>query len=198
MTRFVLASASATRRQILLAAGLDFAVDPPAADEDEIKLALASEAASPRAVAQALAEIKARRVAARHPQALVIGADQVLDLDGALLSKAEDIAAARAQLTRLRGRTHRLITAVVAIRDGAWLWHHMEEAKLAMRDFSDAFLDNYLRGIGPEGLGSVGVYRLEGTGAQLFEHIDGDFFTILGLPLLPLLAFLRAQGAIER
>jgi septum formation protein len=134
------------------------------------------------------------RISRRHPGALVIGADQVLRHGEQLLDKPMDRAAARRQLTALRGQRHELISAVVAVRDGIRLWHHVGRAGLDMRDFSDSFLEHYLRTAGDAVLAAVGAYQLEGPGVQLFQRIEGDYFTILGLPLLPLLDFLRAQG----
>jgi septum formation protein len=143
-----------------------------------------------------LAELKAQRVARRHPGSLVIGADQVLECDGILFDKPSDLAAARSQLMALRGREHRLLSAVVLVRDGERVWHHVDRANLTVRDFSADFLDRYLRSAGDAALSSVGAYQLEGVGAQLFAAIDGDYFTILGLPLLPLLDILREQGIL--
>ncbi len=145
----------------------------------------------------ALAELKARSAGGRAPAgSLVLGADQILELDGVWLEKPADRAAARAQLASLRGRTHRLVSAVVAVKDGARIWHAVDRAELTVRPFSDAFLDAYLDRCGESVLGSVGAYRIEGEGAQLMARIRGDHFTILGLPLLPLLAFLREQGVL--
>ena len=188
----VLASGSATRRQLLERAGLDFVVDTAPVDEAAVKRAFTD----PTLAAEALAELKAVRVSPRHPGALVIGADQMLDCDGAWFDKPEDAAAARRQLVRLRGHRHRLTSAVAVVKDGRCLWRHAEAAELAMRPFSDAFLDRYLAAAGPAVLGAVGAYHLEGLGAQLFSAVTGDYFTILGLPLLPLLGFLRDHGEL--
>lgn len=147
-------------------------------------------------VALALADSKARAVAARRPGALVIGADQILECEGRWFDKPSTVAEAARHLRALRGRTHRLICAVVVVRDGERLWRHVAEARLTMRRFSDRFLDDYLASGGPAVLESVGAYRLEGLGAQLFETIEGDYFTILGLPLLPLLDFLRGERVV--
>jgi septum formation protein len=194
----VLASGSAARRTLLEAAGLRIAVDPARLDEAPLKLLLRDQNAGPARIAAHLAEAKAAEVSARTPNALVIGADQTLDLDGAEFDKPRDRAEARAQLQALRGRTHRLISAVAVLRDGEIRWTHAAEARLAMRDCSDAFLDEYLDRVGPAVQHSVGAYQLEGLGAQLFTAIEGDFFTILGLPLLPLLEFLRIDGELTR
>jgi septum formation protein len=133
-----------------------------------------------------------------RPQALVIGADQTLELDGELVDKAVDLAEARTRLSSLRGRTHRLHAAVAAAEDGEVVWRRIESPALTARDFSDAFLDRYLARAGEAVLASVGCYFLEGEGAQLFDRIEGDYFAVLGLPLLPVLAMLRDRGALQR
>jgi septum formation protein len=155
-----------------------------------------SEHADGRAIAGALAELKARRVSASDGEGLVLGADQVLVCEDTLFSKPETHAAARSQLQRLRGRPHQLLTAAVLARAGTPLWRHVDVSTLWMRSFSDAFLEAYLAQEGDAVLGSVGCYRLEGMGVQLFERIDGDYFSILGLPLVPLLAALRQHGVM--
>ncbi|MGE5503642.1 MAG: Maf family protein [Actinomycetota bacterium] len=192
----VLASGSAARRAMLEQAGVAFAVGVAAVDEDAVKAALRTETDNPARAAEALAELKAVRVSARHPGAIVVGADQMLDCDGRWFDKPSTPADARAQLATLRNRRHRLTSAVVAVRDGRRLWHHTEPAWLTMRAFSDAFLDRYLEQAGELVLSSVGAYQLEGLGAQLFLAVEGDFFTILGLPLLALLDFLRENGEL--
>ena len=194
----ILASGSKTRLALLEQAGLIVDADPPAVDEQEMKAAFQAEKAPAEACAEALAELKAMRVSQRHPGALVIGADQMLDLGGVWFDKPADLDHARAHLMALRGRTHQLVTAAVVARNGSRIWHTIDTARLTMRPFSDGFLDEYLRRLGPAVLSSVGAYQLEGLGAQLFDRIDGDFFTILGLPLLPLLGFLRDHGALAR
>jgi nucleoside triphosphate pyrophosphatase len=194
----VLASGSATRARLLRAAGIAFATDVPAIDEAEVKHSLKAAGAAPAAIAETLTELKAQRISRRHPGALVLGADQVLDCAGEVYDKPADLAAARQQLLALRGRKHELISAVVVLRDGARIWHHAGRAGLTMRDFSDDFLDRYLADAGAAVLSSVGAYQLEGPGAQLFQRIEGDYFTILGLPLLPLLDFLREHRVIAR
>ncbi len=193
----VLASGSKTRLLMLERAGLIVDADPPAVDEQEMKAAFQAEQAPAEACAEALAELKAVRVSRRRPGALVIGADQMLDLNGVWFDKPADLDHARAHLQALRGRTHRLVTAAVVAHNGSRISHTLDTARLTMRPFGDAFLDEYLRRQGPAVLSSVGAYQLEGLGAQLFSRVDGDFFTILGLPLLPLLAFLRDQGALQ-
>ncbi|TWA68575.1 septum formation protein [Azospirillum baldaniorum] len=192
----VLASGSRTRAEMLERAAVRVTLAPAAVDEEEIKLAARAEGAPVEDVAEALAELKAQRVTRKHPGALVIGADQMLECEGRWFDKPADRDAARAQLQDLRGKTHRLVSCAVVIRDGERLWHHVDRAHLTMRPFSDAFLDSYLNAAGDDVLGSVGAYHLEGLGAQLFHRVDGDFFTILGLPLLPLLGFLRVHGVI--
>ena len=192
----VLASASQVRRTLLTAAGLDVAVDPAAVDEAAVKASLAAEGVGPSEIAEALAELKASRVSPGHPGRLVIGADQILECEGRSFDKPADRAAARLQLATLRGRRHSLFSAVVVLRDGQRLWHHVGRADLTMRAFSESFLESYLDRAGSAATASVGAYQLEGLGAQLFQRIEGDYFTILGLPLLPLLDFLRGVGEI--
>jgi len=192
----VLASASPTRAALLRSAGIPITIDAAAIDEAEVKASLRAARAEPVAIAETLAELKAQRVSRRHAGSLVIGADQVLECDGVLFDKPADLAAARTQLLALRGRAHRLISAVVLMRDGQRVWHHVDRAELKMRDFSASFLDRYLESVGGAALSSVGAYQLEGRGAQLFASIDGDYFTILGLPLLPLLDILREHGVL--
>ncbi len=194
----ILASKSAARAALLRGAGVDFAVDAAALDEDAVKASLRADGASAEDVALALAEMKAARVSRAHPGALVIGADQLLDCEGVWFDKPADMAAARRDLRALRGRTHRQISAVCVVVEGATLWRRAEIARLAMRPFSDAFLNRYLAAAGEGICASVGAYRLEDLGAQLFSRIEGDYFTILGLPLLPLLDFLRDHGVVGR
>ena len=193
----VLASASATRARLLADAGLVIVADPAAVDEEEIRASFRAEGRDAAACAGALAQAKAMRVSARHAGALVLGADQILDCGGRWLEKPRDLDAARAQLALLRGKRHALITAAAVVRNGAPIWQSVDRAYLTMRRFSDGFLDRYMAAAGAELQESVGAYRLEGLGAQLFERVRGDFFTILGLPLLPLLDFLRGHGALE-
>jgi septum formation protein len=194
----ILASASQARAAMLRAAGVPLEIVPARVDESEIKIALRGQAADPTEVAVALAELKALQVSRSRPGRLVLGADQMLDCDGTWFDKPESPAAARAQLLALRGRKHRLTSAAVLARDGARIWHHAAGAQLTMRGFTEAFLDGYLAEAGEAVLGSVGAYQLEGLGAQMFERIDGDFFVILGLPLLPVLDILREQGMLPR
>jgi septum formation protein len=188
----VLASRSAVRRKLLEAAGIPLVVAP--ADVDERALERQAGLASPRQVALLLAAAKARAASASAPGQLVLGVDQTLALGDRTYSKAADRAAARAQIGSLRGKTHELHAAAVVMRDRKLLFSQAETARLTMRDFSDAFLEDYLDLVGDAALESVGGYQLEGHGVQLFDKIEGDYFTILGLPLIPLLGFLREDG----
>jgi septum formation protein len=192
----VLASQSRFRREMMEKAGLVFATDAAHIDEEEIKRSMQAEGATADDVAIKLAESKARRVAARHPGAIVIGSDQMLDCNGVWFDKPADRTHAAAHLRALAGKTHRLATAAVAMRNGTRVWHHVESARMTMRPLDDAFIAAYLDAAGDDACASVGAYQLEGLGAQLFSRVDGDFFVVLGLPLLPLLGFLRANGVI--
>ena len=193
----ILASASPARAAVLRNAGLEFDIRPARVDEEEIKLSLKAEGAPPERVAETLAELKMRRGSVPGDRSFVIGCDQMLACDGEWFDKPEDMAAARMQLRRLRGKTHQLHAAICVGRDGGVIWHHMETARLTMRDFSDDFLEAYLVQAGDGILASVGAYRLEDIGVQLFSRIQGDYFTILGLPLLPLLDFLRNNSVVR-
>lgn len=193
-TRLVLASASRTRAQLLNSAGIGFIVEPAHADEAALKEALRVEGASGRKAALALAVLKASGISARRPADLVVGCDQLLDRDGAWFDKAIDRADAARQLAALEGRAHELATAVCVMRGGQRLWHHVEAPKLLMRPLAAADIEGYLNAAGDEAIGCVGAYRFEGLGIHLFARIEGDYFAILGLPLLPLLDFLRGQG----
>lgn len=193
----VLASASPTRRDMLAGCGVPVEVDPAGVDEEAVRDSLARDGAGAADVAMALAELKAKQVSRRRPGALVVGADQTLECAGRRFDKPADLNALRDQLLALRGKRHRLHAAACAMRDGALLWHAVEHADLTMRNFSEAFLDDYVATAGKDALGSVGGYRLEGAGVQLFARIRGDYFTILGLPLLALLAFLRGHGVLR-
>ena len=195
--RVILASASPIRAKLLSAAGVPHVVDPAFVDEDEIKQALRLDGAAPESVAETLAETKAQQVSLRHADALVIGADQVLALGNRLFDKPSDMTAAREQLRALRGRQHTLHAGLCVVRQGRRIWHHNDTAHLTVRDFSDTFLDTYLNTVGAAVCQTVGAYQLEEHGAQLFDRIDGDYFTILGLPLLPLLGFLRGHDVIR-
>lgn len=199
MTAVVLASASASRRAMLRAAGLEFAVRASDVDESEIKRALIAKMASPRAMAQQLAAAKALAISREMPGALVIGSDQILALDdGTTLDKAPDMAVQKAQLQALRGQAHSLISAAAIAENGVCVWHIVDSARLYMRDFSDGFLDDYLAAEGEALLWGVGGYRIEGRGVQLFSRVEGSLFTVQGLPLLGVLDYLRERGVLAR
>lgn len=193
----ILASASPTRERLLRQAGVSFIVEPPEIDERAAERPLAETGASAEDIAMALAMAKAALVSKQSASDLAIGADQTLEIDGERLNKPADVEAARRQLLRLRGRTHQLNTAICCARGGEIVWQYVEVARLTMRGFSPAFAGRYLALAGPAVLGSVGAYQIEGPGVQLFEAIDGDYFAILGLPLLPLLGYLRSEGVLE-
>jgi septum formation protein len=193
----ILASRSPARARLLRAAGVEITQLEAAIDEVGVRDGLRAEGVQVEDAAVILAELKARRVADQvGPGAIILGSDSIVDVDGEWPEKPMDRAAARAQLLRLRGRRHRLVSAAVAFRNGVRVWHHVEVASVWVRPFSDAFLEQYLDAAGTEVLGSVGAYHLEGLGAQLMARVDGDFFTVQGLPLLPVLQFLRDQGAL--
>ena len=193
---FILASGSAIRLQLLRAAGLEVTVRPARIDEEAIRAALSAEQATPLDIADALAEMKARQQAGRHPEALVLGCDQVLEFRGEAWGKPERVQAARAQLQALRGHTHILRTALVLYDAGKPVWRFAGEARLTMAAFSDAYLDGYLARNWDSIRESVGGYKLEEEGVRLFSSVDGDYFTILGLPLIPLLRYLGQRGFI--
>jgi nucleoside triphosphate pyrophosphatase len=197
MTMLILASASGVRARLLREAGVRFGVRPADVDEALLKNRCRANGTSGADMAVALAEAKALNVSDASPQALVLGCDQVLVCEGRLFDKARDLAEARETLCLLRGRDHQLVSACVLAQAGKPVWRHAETATLRMRMFSDTFLDSYLRAQGMTVLSSVGCYHLENRGGQLFEKIDGDFFAILGLPLIPLLGALREHGIIE-
>lgn len=192
----ILASGSPYRRQLMEAAGLEFSVEPARIDERAIEAPLVLNGATPEAVAAALAAAKASDVSQRHPGAFVIGSDQVMSMDGRLFHKCTSIDMARDQLKRMRGRTHRLSSAISIARDGKDAWSHVSVADMTFRDFTDAFLDIYMERAGSNVLLTVGAYSYEGLGQQLFEKVEGDFFTVIGLPMLPLLGALRNLGII--
>lgn len=197
LQKIVLASTSVTRRQMLENAGLVFETAPARIDEDEIKQSLLAERATGGEIADVLAERKAAYVSRQQPDKIIIGADQILECDGEIFSKPVDRDGAAAQLRRLRGCDHDLVSVVCVVRGGQRLWHHLDRAHLKMRAFSDEFLEDYLDAVGDTVLEGPGGYRVEGLGAQLFSRITGDYFTILGLPLLPLLDYLRIQDALQ-
>ena len=185
-----LASGSEVRAALLRGAGLKFDISVSGVDEDAIK---ANHGGSPDELALKLAEAKARAI---DRDGLVVGADQILVCDGALFDKPKDIHEARENLKKFRGRTHALVSGTVLLDDGEPVWSFTEQVRLTMRRFSDEFLEAYLLEVGDDLLKSVGCYQLEGPGVQLFEAVNGDYFAILGLPLLPLLSALRARGAV--
>jgi septum formation protein len=192
----VLASASRARRRMLEAAGVAIEVRPAAIDEESIVASLLAEGVRPRDIADALAELKTLRASRGLSGRLVLGSDLVLECQGRAFMKPSSRAEAAAQLRTLRGQTHDLWSAACLARNEAVIWRHVGRATLHMRDFSDAFLEAYLDEVGDDVTSSVGCYQIEGCGAQLFTRIDGDHFTIQGLPLLPLLEVLRTQGAL--
>jgi septum formation protein len=191
----ILASGSASRRAMLEAAAVPFEVIRPQVDEDAAKEALKAEGIEARGLADALAELKAVAVSRRNPGRTVIGSDSVMALaDGQMLDKPDTRARAAEQLRMMRGGAHRLVSAVVGARDGVPVWRHVDVAKLQVRDFSDAFLESYLDAEWPAISGCVGCFRIEGPGVQLFSKLEGSQFTILGMPLMPLLGWLRDIG----
>lgn len=193
----VLASSSPFRRQLLENAGLVFKVDAPRVDERQIEALPGNRALDPVNLAKTLSTAKAIDVSLRNPEAIVIGGDQTLSLDKDVFHKPLDLSAAHAQLMALQGKTHHLNSAITLTRNGEVLWEHVGIAKMTMRSVSTAFIDSYLERMGPRALMSVGSYQLEGEGVQLFSGIDGDYFTVLGVPLLPLLDQLRTLGQID-
>jgi len=197
MPQIVLASGSSIRKTLLANAGVPFTARPARIDEAAIKAALLAEEATPRDIADALAEFKARKIAEKMPDALVIGTDQVLEFRGSVLSKPENRQEATHQLRMLRGKQHQLLSAVVLYEDTAPVWRTVGTVRLLMRDFSDAYLEAYLDRTWPGIADSVGGYKLEEEGVRLFSRIEGDYFTVLGLPLLDLLGVLTRKGVIE-
>ncbi|MBT5433146.1 MAG: Maf family nucleotide pyrophosphatase [Alphaproteobacteria bacterium] len=193
----VLASKSFGRREMLENAGVTFAVDAANVDEDAVKESLRAENAPVEHVAETLAELKARRVSARHPGVLVLGADSMLECEGRWFDKAGTMDEAREHLEALSGFEHRLVTSAVLVKDENRLWHHTAVARMTMRDLSPAFLDDYLATLGKRACASVGCYQVEGRGLQLFSRIEGDFYAIVGLPMLAVLDQLRLQGVLR-
>lgn len=197
MSRLVLASASASRQTLLRAAGVDFIADPADIDEPALMRDLIAKDTEAGIIAETLAGQKAATVSRRSPGAIVLGADSVLALGREVIGKSRDLEALRALLRKLSGRTHELISAAALAQGGAIVWHRTARVRMTMRVLSEAFVDAYLAREGRILLGSVGGYHFEGLGAQLFESAEGDYFSILGLPLLPVLAELRSQGLLE-
>ncbi len=195
---FVLASTSPIRLHLLHAAGLQVEAVAPRVDEASARDALLAEGAKPRDIADALAEMKARKIADKRPGDLVLGCDQVLEFEGEVFSKPATPVDARAQLHRLRGKTHRLQSAIVAYENAEPVWRHVAEARLTMHHLSDGYIDAYLARNWDSVRHSVGCYKMEEEGVRLFSAITGDHFTILGLPLLPLLAWMGTRGMIAR
>lgn len=192
----VLASGSASRKALLTAAGIAFTADPADLDEDALMADLRATGADASAVATKLAQQKAVAVSHRHPGKVVLGGDSVIAFEGEYLSKCATLMAARALLARLSGHTHLLVSAAALARDGALLWTHASPCRMTMRALSPQFLDDYLAAEGGAILSSVGCYHYEGRGAQLFDKVDGDYFSVLGLPLLPVLSRLRKEGLL--
>jgi septum formation protein len=197
MTRIVLASGSAARLDLLRRAGLEVEPRPVRVDEEAIRAAMAAEGADPREVADGLAEQKARRASARDPEALVLGCDQILEVDGQILAKPVDATDLRRQIETLAGATHRLLSACVAYRQSAPLWRHVGIARLHMREPSAHYLEGYIQRNWNDVRHCVGGYMIEGEGVRLFDRIEGDLFTIMGLPLVELLNWLTMSGEIE-
>ena len=197
MAQIILASGSSIRAALLTQAGIPFEARPARVDEDAIKAALLMEEATPRDVADALAEFKARKIAEKEPGAVVIGSDQVLEYQGRILSKPETAEDAAEQLRTLRGKQHKLLSAVVVYHEAEPVWRYVGQVRLLMRDISDEYLADYVARNWP-GIGeSVGSYKLEEEGSRLFSRIEGDYFTVLGLPLLELIGFLTQRGEID-
>lgn len=195
--KLILASGSPFRKAMLVDAGLDVEAVPAGIDERAVEAPLQDSSVSPEDVAAILAEAKAVEVSERRPGALVLGCDQTLSLGDRLFHKPADMEGARRHLLALSGKTHQLNSAAVLVRDGAVLWRHVGIANLTMRQLDPAFIGRHLAKVGDTALSSVGAYQIEGAGIQLFEKVEGDHFTIVGLPLLPLLSELRRLGAID-
>ena len=196
--KLVLASGSGIRRQMMENAGVSFEVSLPRVDEDAVRQSLLAEGASARDIADALAELKARKVSTRKPGALVLGCDQVLSFDGQIMAKPTSREQAEQQLRQLRGAGHQLLSAAVICEDGQPIWRFVGTVRLQMRDFSDSYLTTYLDRNWPDISNSVGGYKLESEGVRLFNRVDGDYFTVLGMPLLELLSYLTLRGDLQK
>ncbi|OED49474.1 septum formation protein Maf [Rhodobacteraceae bacterium (ex Bugula neritina AB1)] len=194
----VLASGSEIRAHLLRQAGIEFVTDVPRLDEDAIKAALLSEQASPRDIADALAEAKARKISGKHPGKLVLGCDQVLDFEGKIISKPVSAAEAADQLKQMCGKRHMLLSAAVIYRDGEPIWRHVGQVRLMMRKSSNTYIDDYVSRNWESIRHAVGAYKLEEEGVRLFASIDGSYFNVLGLPLMELISYLGLQGVIEQ
>ncbi|MBD25115.1 MAG: septum formation protein Maf [Candidatus Marinimicrobia bacterium] len=194
----ILASSSLSRAKVLRSAGLKFDIIPAKVDEDGVKTTLRAEGASAAQCAETLAELKAVKVSQSHPRALIVGADQMLECNGRWFDKPTSMEGVKTHLLSLRGQTHTLATSVVVALNGSRIWHHNAGPSLSMRNFTTNFLDEYISEVGEVALSSVGAYQLEGRGVQLFDNIEGNFFTILGLPLLELLSFLREHKVVTQ
>lgn len=192
----ILASASPVRLNLLRSAGIEVQPVPAHIDEESLRRSFLAESILPRDQADHLAELKAAKISGRFPGATVLGCDQVLDLGGTVFAKARNIDELRKQLKSLRGKTHSLLSAVVAYEQGRPIWRHVGHARLSMREFSDDYLESYLFRQGTQVLSCVGGYQLESEGVRLFDKIEGDYFTVLGLPLIPLLTWLGQKGLI--
>ena len=194
--QIILASQSEIRAMLLRNAGIEFNLMPARIDEDAVVKSLIDEAASPRDIADTLAELKSAKISSKRPGAIVIGCDQVLDLGGEILMKPTDEDNAKAQLRRMRGKTHKLLSAVVLYQSGEPLWRHVGQVRLTMHEISDSWLDEYVTRNWQSIRHSVGAYKLEEEGSRLFSRVKGDYFTVLGLPLLDLLSYLRLRGTL--
>ena len=193
----ILASGSEIRQTMLTNAGVSFQVVPARIDEETVLHSMLAEQASPRDIADTLAEMKARKVALKHPDALVLGCDQVLDFEGQTLQKPKDIDDARRQLKQMAGKRHQILSAAVLYEDGKPTWRHVGVVRMQMRNFSDEYLDGYLERNWNEIRHCVGCYQLEDEGIRLFSRVDGDYFTVLGLPLVELLGYLTLKGVLQ-
>lgn len=197
-THIILASGSEIRAHLLRQAGIDFATEVPRLDEESIKAALLAEDAPPRDVADALAEAKARKISGKHPGKLVLGCDQVLEFEGTILSKPESAEGAVAQLKKMCGKRHMLLSAAVIYCDGEPVWRHVGQVRLVMRKCSDRYLEDYVARNWDSIRHAVGAYKLEEEGVRLFSSIDGSYFNVLGLPLMELISYLGLQGIIKQ